>query len=364
MRMICSLPPPVHGQSLVNQALARDFAASVPSFTHHDIAPGVASGLRYHVNRVGRVLRASAPLAAGRETTVFLSSESGFGALYLLRLISIARLRGKKIFLHHQVYSYINQHSWLHDTLIRLAGNNCTHVLLSNQMSEDFKARFGAERDCATLHNAIFIDRELRLGHDERRIDPNALRVGFLGRLEASKGFDDFLMLVERLRDDPRLHFVVGGDPESSAYRTDIERLETALGPRLDLRGFVQGETKVQFFQDIDVLVFPSKYRNEASPMVCYEALAMGVPVLTTRVGAVADIVTDACGAVLEPDADLQSQLIAQLRAYLGETGRLGAHQGAAAQRYRLLEQRGQAELAWLRRAVRDVPDALEEPAA
>jgi len=363
MRMICSLPPPVHGQSLVNQALARDFAASVPGFTHHDISPGTASGLRYHLNRLGRVLRTSGPLALGRETTVFFSSESGFGALYLLLLFSIVRLRGKRTYLHHQVYSYINQSSWLHDKLIQITGEHCTHILLSPQMAEDFKDRFGEERRCATLHNAIFIDSELRAGHGERQGDPNALRVGFLGRLEASKGFDDFLTLVEHLRDDPRLHFVVGGDPDSSAYRGEIERLQTALGPRLDLRGFVKGDTKVQFFRDIDVLVFPSKYRNEASPMVCYEALAMGVPVITTRVGAVADIVTDACGAVLEPDADLQSQLVDRLRDYLDETGRLGTHQDAAAQRYRLLEQRGQAELAWLRLAVRDAPDALEEPA-
>jgi glycosyltransferase involved in cell wall biosynthesis len=361
--MICSLPPPVHGQSLVNQALVRDFAASVAGFTHHDIAPGTASGLRYHLTRLRRVLRAGGSLALGKETTVFFSSESGFGALYLLFLFAIARLGGKKTYLHHQVYSYINQHSALHQGLMRLAGERCTHILLSPQMAEDFKNRFGAGRHCTTLHNAIFVERELRERHDDRRREPNQLRVGFLGRLEASKGFDDFLALIERMRDEPRLRFVVGGDPKGSVYRAEIERLETALGARLDLRGFVHGETKARFFRDIDVLVFPSKYRHEASPMVCYEALAMGVPVLTTRVGAVADIVTEACGGVLEPGDDLQSRLIARLRGYLDEPGRLVAHQDAAAQRYRLLEQRGQAELARLRRAVSDVPDAVEEAA-
>lgn len=360
MRVVFSLPPPTTGQTLVNRSLLTQFEAVVPGITTHNISQGTYRGFGYHLHRIQRVLSASGQLAVSSEKTVFFSSESGLGALYLLLLFLIARMRGKRIFFHHQVYSYLVESSFIHNFLMKLSGDACNHILLSPLMAEDFKARFGDDRRCTTLHNAIFIDQALRRGRNTSREDTAELRVGFLGRLETSKGIDDFLAIVERLADDQRLRFIVGGDHKESDYAAAVERLRQRLGPRLDLRGFVSGDAKVQFFEDIDVLVFPSKYRHEASPMVCYEALAMSVPVLATRVGAVADIVTDTCGKVFERDANVIERLTTQLRTYADDRAMLNAQQEAARQHFSLLEERGERELAALQQAVMDAPRSVE----
>ena len=53
---------------------------------------------------------------------------------------------------------------------------------------------------------------------------------------------------------------------------------------------------KAKFFRDTDIVLFPSSYANEAQPMVIFEALANGVPVLATTVGYIAEQLTGTLG--------------------------------------------------------------------
>ncbi len=344
MLMICSFPPPTTGQSHINAVLRDGFRQTTPSFFFQNIGPGAVAGIRYHLNRWLRVAGGVARLLVTKEQKVFLSSEAGLGVVYLLLLFSVARARRRMIFLHHHAYSYITRPSRLHRMLMSLTGPNCTHILLSPRMAAAFQDRFGTHHRCVVVHNAVFVDAPLRAGCPDRQLDATRLKVGFLGRLEQAKGFDDFLALVDRLRDDERFHFVVAGDHEQTVYREDLRRLSAELGARLDLRGFVRDQEKVRFCADIDVLVFPSKYHNEASPMVCYEALAMGVPVLVTDVGAVRDIVDESSGEVLEPGPELIGAMETRLRRYAADPSLLSEEQQAAAARYRHLERLGEEE--------------------
>lgn len=349
MLMICSFPPPTTGQSHINAALRDGFRRAMQSCYVQNIGPGDVSGIRYHLNRWRRVTMALLRLIVTKEDKLFLSSEAGFGSLYLLLIFAVARGRRRVTFLHHHVYSYIANPSWLHELLMRLVGPKCTHILLSPRMATAFQVRFGSHRRYMTLHNSIFVDEALRAGRPDRQLDVTHLTIGFIGRLERAKGFDDFLSLLDRLHGDARFHFVVAGDHEQTEFREELHWKRAELGSRLDLRGFIRDHEKARFFSDIDVLVFPSKYRNEASPMVCYEALAMGVPVLVTDVGAVSDIVDEGSGRVFELGPDMLNAMEERLRIYAAEPSTLGEAQRAAAARYRVLERLGEDEWMQLR---------------
>lgn len=342
MLLICALPPPVHGQSIVHSMLD----ARLRGLRRHaaiDIGPGTGHGWRYHATRLGRVVRAARSIPVTTDGTVYLSSEAGFGVLYLILLTLMARLAKKRIIMHHHVYSYITRPDILHKLSIALAGKNCYHIVFSEKMKREFKQRYGAERQCIVLNNAIFVDRET-----EREPQPHAadeLVVGFIGRLEESKGFDTFLQMMARWSDEPRVRFVVAGDCEQTRFAADIRAMRAELGSRLATPGFVQGAAKAQFYDDIDVLVFPSRYRNEASPMVVYEALAAGVPCVVTRVGAVEDLVTADCGRLLELDDHLDVGIDGFVQGLLDDPSHLAERRAAARQRFLTL--RGQAESAF-----------------
>lgn len=62
-------------------------------------------------------------------------------------------------------------------------------------------------------------------------------------------------------------------------------QLDSASGPNPAVRhvGFVVGEAKRRFFAEADALCFPTKYPAESFGLVVVEALAFGLPVVTTR---------------------------------------------------------------------------------
>ncbi|GAB3880215.1 glycosyltransferase family 4 protein [Terrabacter terrigena] len=109
----------------------------------------------------------------------------------------------------------------------------------------------------------------------------------FVGHEYARKGLDLVIDALDRCPATVRV-VVVGGSPamvESMRARPAAVRHAariTFVGASPDPRVWLRGA---------DVLCLPSAY--EASPLVVLEALAMGVPVIGTRTGSIADVVHD-----------------------------------------------------------------------
>ena len=79
----------------------------------------------------------------------------------------------------------------------------------------------------------------------------------------------------------------------------DRSARSTGASPRT-----LTGDVKVAFYRDIDMFLFPTPWRQEAAPLVIYEALAAGCPVLATDRGLIAEFVPDLGGAVCPRDVD------------------------------------------------------------
>jgi len=110
----------------------------------------------------------------------------------------------------------------------------------------------------------------------------------FAGRLIPAKGVRDLFEAYRRLaraHDDLRLTFA-GGGPEEDALR---ERAVAAgLSGRVRFLGAVSHEDALDAIAAADALVLPSY--GEGSPLSVTEALALGTPVVGTRVGAMPEL--------------------------------------------------------------------------
>lgn len=130
----------------------------------------------------------------------------------------------------------------------------------------------------------------------------------FVGRDERRKGIQELHQVIGQLHDEGircPFHFI-GPIPERR--RLDI--------PSLKYWGLIREEKKIQgILRRSDALVCPSY--SEGMPTVILEAMASGLPVIATRVGAVDQLVTPENGWLIppgEPDA-LRDSLLAALRA-------------------------------------------------
>lgn len=116
------------------------------------------------------------------------------------------------------------------------------------------------------------------------------LRLVYVGRLAREKGLYELLQGMRIARElGVDAHLVLGGDgPEYAGLARSARML--GLSARVTFAGPVFGEQKVKLLAGADVSVLPSY--SEGLPYSLLEAMAAGIPVLATPVGAIPDVVT------------------------------------------------------------------------
>jgi glycosyltransferase involved in cell wall biosynthesis len=119
--------------------------------------------------------------------------------------------------------------------------------------------------------------------------------VGFVGRLSHEKGPDLFCRAAPSAL--PDIRWVAFGD---GPMRADLER---QYGTRVEFRGMVSNIAEA--WREIGLLLMPS--RAEGLPMAALEALAAGVPVAASRVGAMPDVIRDGENGWLFDAGDLDA---------------------------------------------------------
>jgi len=123
----------------------------------------------------------------------------------------------------------------------------------------------------------------------------DAFVIGWVGRLSAEKGPDVLLDALVNLTDLPVTVSVVGDGPERRALAARAPRF--GVEPLVRLHGAVPDAGRL--FAAFDVFVLSS--HTEGTPIVLFEAMAAGVPIVTARVGGVPDVVSSAEAALVSP---------------------------------------------------------------
>jgi glycosyltransferase involved in cell wall biosynthesis len=122
-----------------------------------------------------------------------------------------------------------------------------------------------------------------------------------IGSIIPRKGFDVLIEALGSLSDlDWRLR-IVGSARHSPNTAAALERLikSRELGPRVECPGELSGASLDQVFHRSDVFVSPSLY--EGYGMALAEAMARGLPVLTTASGAATETVPDEAALKIPP---------------------------------------------------------------
>ncbi len=173
------------------------------------------------------------------------------------------------------------------------------------------------------------------LGVDPARFVPSELRrtgdrpptLLFVGRLRHYKGIDVLLRALSRV---PGCRLIIAGDgPEAPLLAGLTQQL--GLRPRVEFLGDLSPEELPHVYQRADLAVLPAVSRAEAFGVVLLEAMASGLPCITTELGTgTTFVVRDGeTGLVVPPrDEAALAQAIArlcadpELRQRMGSAGR------------------------------------------
>lgn len=168
---------------------------------------------------------------------------------------------------------------------------------------------------------------------DEFAIPQTDMVVGTVANLNRKKGVEYFIRAageVYQTRGDVTFVVVGARYKYKQAYNQllDEELRRSGIPPE---RFLLTGERSdvERFYSAMDVMVVSSIPKSEGTTTTAIEAMATGIPVVATDVGAVSEIVLDGKTGYLVPPQDSGALAKATLR-LLGDE-RLRAHQGAAA---------------------------------
>jgi glycosyltransferase involved in cell wall biosynthesis len=178
------------------------------------------------------------------------------------------------------------------------------------------------------------VDPSVSAGSAPERPTPNGpLTLGYVGRLSPEKGVDTLLEAMTELRSEEATGLLVGDGPERERLQRKASSL--SLEDRLTWTGYVAHDQAHAIYRQIDMLVVPSRTVGnwkEQFGRVVIEALAAGVPVITSDSGELPTLIakTDGGWTFPEGDADALAQVVRQAAASRSELRERGERGRAA----------------------------------
>lgn len=340
-------PPPLHGQSYMVQLMLQGFGGdqlSKSSGVAASPAPGADLGIQcYHVNtRLSRRLEDIGEFHStkllrlllycfeaiwyrfryGIENFYYIPAPGKKSALYRdWMVLCLCRPFFKRVILH---WHAAGLGKWL-ETSVQMRTRTLTYhlskqadlsVVLSRYNVADAEKLMpqrvrvvgnGIPDPCPDFRQKIlprrlarFAARDKLLNHrklepvdlHETGGDPQTVRILFLAHCMEEKGLFDSMRAVAlanrtlaEQQSPIRLKLVVAGTFVRVEEREQFDRLaaEPELSECVEYIGFVTGESKRRVFVEADCFCFPSYYYAESFGLVLVEAMAFGLPIVTTR---------------------------------------------------------------------------------
>lgn len=218
-----------------------------------------------------------------------------------VQLIHLAKCLGKKVVLHvhasrfKDFYNSSKHKSWILNNLQMV---DCLIVL-----SESWKKWFcniGVdESKIVVLHN---ITEYPQLSKNKISPFGRSVHFLFLGEIGERKGVFDIMRGLSNHRDElqGRMELRIGGNGNEDKLRLIIS--DNNLSEFVYFEGFVFGDKKTELLNWADVFILPS--HNEGLPISILEAMSYGMPIISTPVGGIPEVIDNHNGILVTPGND------------------------------------------------------------
>lgn len=183
-----------------------------------------------------------------------------------------------------------------------ISKSECNFIAVSQEISNSVKSYTGKE--CTYIPSSVPI-KEPPVDVCEDITKKEIINIGFVGRLSHLKNPVRFLEMAHLVKKEvPQSKYVIIGDGE---LRDQVEECikKYHLVGSVDMKGFISKPGPEM--RELDVLVISSN--SEGTPLVLLEAMSYGIPVVSTKVGAIPVVINDGVDGVL---CDCSSESLAE----------------------------------------------------
>lgn len=210
---------------------------------------------------------------------------------------------------HTSIRKYFR--SLIHKYCVKYTLRNSPAIIcVSNSLKDEVLEI--CSREVEVIHNLVDTNKFSLAGS----ADPDVVNIGFLGSLNSYNKGLDLLLKAVKLNDHNNVLVHIGG---TGSKLKEFQKLSEDLGISKICRfyGEIKSEEKNEFYSRLSFFVLPSRY--ETFGIVLIEAMACGLPVISTRCGGPQDIVDSSSGILVNKDdvAELAAALSQMNKDYL-----------------------------------------------
>ena len=221
----------------------------------------------------------------------------------IIQILNVFFFKKKSIIVLHgwkeHIYKSITK-SKLLKYLIKSFFNSADTVFV---LSSDFRnklIKLGINESKIEITRTFFYDKDISLTQNLNSND--IIKFIFLGRVSKLKGIDELIdafEIVIKSRNDFECQIIGHGDKHNVEEYFTKKVNDKKLSEKIKFLGRKEGSEKFSLLKNADIYVFPSYM--EGCPTSVIEALASGLFIISTDVGALDDIIHDRNGIKIKP---------------------------------------------------------------
>ena len=264
----------------------------------------------------------------------------------LSHLLDIPCIETYHTFFEEYLYHYIpflpkSLTRWLAKRFSRHQGNSLDGMVIPSRpmqrVLQDYGIATTMEVIATGIEPASFVPGDRVAFREKYGIGQERPMLLFVGRVAHEKNIDFLIKVVNQVRGQVAdVLFVIAGEGPARAHlEQEVKRL--ALDQHVRFIGYLDRHTELNnCYRAADIFIFSS--RTETQGLVLLEAMAQGVPLVSTAELGTRDVLQDGAGVWIAQEelSDFSGNVVkmlghAQARSELGELGRAYANEWSAA---------------------------------
>ncbi len=211
--------------------------------------------------------------------------------------IQVLRIFGRKIIYHFHGASFMDHYrlaSQSTQSRMKALFEKVDIVICLSESWRQYIADIAPRANIKVVPNATHLP-ELCV----KQNSDDLVHLTFLGLIGERKGLFDLLGVVRRLIDNGlKIKLSIGGNGEIDRLQTSVSDLR--INQIVEYLGWISEEQRDDLLRKTNIFVLPSY--GEGMPMSILEAMAYSVPVVSTTVGGIPELVSDGeTGFLIEP---------------------------------------------------------------
>lgn len=281
--LIAAFPPPVHGSAMVSQYVANLIE---PDFDVHRINIGSKDVLTtYNSNTLKKSILGLCKLfglvkeiSGGFNKVYFTPAINGPAFWRDIIIVLLIKLKNPKASLILHMHNKGLEKLYIRRVLFNLITKSHIVIALSQKLAMPYR-------------NRVVIVKNFPIGIPESSIRSRKKieRIGYLSNYIIAKGIVTFVDIAREFRNND-LEFLSAGKDADCTKEGLMSIVDFHGLSNLKVNGPKYNDDKWRFLDSLDVLLFPTTYPNECSPLVLLEAMSRGVLVISFNEGGIEDM--------------------------------------------------------------------------